>query len=349
MSRRPRRGHGRPTLDDVAQAAGVTRITVSRYFHSPDKLAPETAARVRAAVEEVGYVPNAQAGQLASGRSRIIAALVPNLGYSIFAETIQGLSEGLMDSGYELMLMPTAYSLEREERQLRTLMAWSPSALVLTGRRHSSAAEQLLKSLRAQGTPMVEIWDRPDAQPEADAPARIGFDHQAIGMRMAQYLLELGHRHLGYVDNPVAEDYRARERRAGFAAAVARAGARLDEVQAPPGDSFESGRWALQQLLARPPAPSAVAFANDLLAAGAWADLQALGSTPAQGPALLGFGDFPISRQLRPMLSTVHTPNVEIGRSAALSLLAALQEGGVPAGLVLGCEVVERGSTPRLS
>jgi len=347
MSRRPRRGHGRPTLDDVAQAAGVTRITVSRFFHSPDKLAPETAARVRAAVDEVGYVPNAQAGQLASGRSRVVAALVPNLGYSIFAETIQGLSEGLMDSGYELMLMPTAYSLEREERQLRALLAWSPSGLVLTGRRHSAAAEQLLNGLREQGTPVVEIWDRPEAQDEPDAPARIGFDHREIGMRMARHLLELGHRHLGYVDNPVAEDYRARERRAGFAAAAAQAGARLDEVQAPPGDSFDSGRWALQQLLARPPAPSAVAFANDLLAAGAWVDLQALGSSPSAGPALLGFGDFPISRQLRPMLSTVHTPNAEIGRSAARSLLAALQSGAAPEGQALACELVERGSTPR--
>lgn len=345
--RRARRGHGRPTLDDVAQAAGVTRITVSRYFRSPDKLSAQTTALVRAAVQQLGYVPNAQAGQLASGRSRIIAALVPSLGYSIFAETIQGLSEGLIDSGYELMLMPTAYSLEREEQQLRTLLAWSPSALVLTGRRHSPGCQQLLAALQAQATPVVEIWDRPGREDGPQASARIGFDHHHIGSRMAQCLLDLGHRHLGYVDSPVKEDYRARERLAGFAAAVRGAGGRVDQWVAPVGDGFDAGRLSLQQVLAQPVVPTALAFANDFLAAGAWVELQGLGARPGAGPAVLGFGDFPVSRQVRPMLSTVRTPNVEIGRAAAQTLLSAMQSGERPQGQNLACELLVRGSTPR--
>ena len=191
-SKRQRRGHGRPTLHDVAAEAGVTRITVSRYLRTPQLLAEETATRVREAIERIGYVPNQQAGQLASGRSRIVAALVPNLGHSVFAETVQGLSEGLAGSGYELMLMPTGYSLAREEQQLRSLLGWSPSALVVTGRKHTAGALQMLREAQAAGVPVVEIWDRPST---ATAPefALIGIDHRAIGALMADHLLALGH------------------------------------------------------------------------------------------------------------------------------------------------------------
>ena len=93
-ARRARRGHGRLTLDDVAQAAGVTKITVSRYLRESARVAPETAERIRHALAATGYVPNKQAGLLASGRGNVVAALVPNLSHSIFGETVQALAAG---------------------------------------------------------------------------------------------------------------------------------------------------------------------------------------------------------------------------------------------------------------
>ena len=80
---RHRRGHGRVTLADVAAVAGVTSITVSRYLRAPAMVAEPTATRIRAALAETGYVPHKQAGQLASGHSNMVAAIIPSIGYKL--------------------------------------------------------------------------------------------------------------------------------------------------------------------------------------------------------------------------------------------------------------------------
>lgn len=343
--RRARRGHGRATLQAVAELAGVTAITVSRYLRQPDVVAPPTAARIQDALRRTGYVPNRQAGQLASGRSRIVAALIPNLGHSIFAETLQGLSEGLQAGGHELLLASTDYSLEREEEQLRALLGWAPAALVVTGRRHSPGTDRLLRDAHRAGWPVIEIWDH---QPDAgDGFAQIGFDHGAVGRAMARHLLSIGRRALVYVDSGVAADFRAHERGAAFADEARRAGARVQLLQAGLGDPFDAGRAVFHGLprAGGRRAVDAVACSNDQLACGLLMEAQAHGLALPRELALLGFGDFPIGRQLRPALSTVRPPRYEIGRAAADALLESLASGRPPASRELPWQLIERGST----
>lgn len=343
--RRIRRGHGRPTLRDVADAAGVTRITVSRFIREPERVAEETAARIRQAIEQTGYVPNHQAGQLASGASRLVAALIPNVGHSIFAETIQGLTDGLRDSGHELLLMATGYSLEREESQLRALLGWAPGALIVTGRQHTPAAQRMLREAQASGTPVIEIWDHAPSTARSSGFAQIGFDHGAIGRLMARHLLDQGHTSLAYVDSGVAEDYRAHERGEGFVAEARAAGVAVKLLRANVGEAYDAGRQVVVDLEARADRVSAAAFANDHLASGALMEAVARGIAVPGELALLGFGDFPIGRQLTPGLSTVRPPRSEIGREAALAALAAMKDNVEPTGRVMVCELVARGST----
>lgn len=346
--KRQRRGHGRPTLHDVADAADVTRITVSRFMRMPELVAEETAQRIREAIEQIGYVPNRQAGQLASGHSRLVAALIPNVGHSIFAETIQGLAEGLHGSGHELLLLSSGYSLEREEQQLRALVGWSPGALIVTGRRHTPEALRLLKAAQNNGAPVIEMWDHPEtAAAQHEDFAQIGFDHFAVGRMMAAHLLDQGHRSLAYVDSGVAEDYRAHERGEGFAREARRRRARVVVLRARPGDAFDAGREVLPRLLEHAGPVTAAAFANDHLACGALLQAQALQVPVPQRIALLGFGDFPIGRQLRPAISTVRPPTAEIGRATADALLASIASGEAPESKVLACELLPRDSTFR--
>lgn len=345
-SKRARRGHGRPTLHDVAHAAGVTRITVSRFFREPVLVAEETAARIRDAVLQTGYVPNKQAGQLASGHSHMVAALIPNIGHSIFAETIQGLSEGLRNTGHELLLASTGYSMEREEAQLRALIGWAPGALIVTGHHHSPAAERLLREAQASGTPVIEIWDRSPARGDANDFAQIGFSHDVVGRAMARHLLDLGHRSLAYVDSGVTEDFRAHERGEGFVAEVRAAGARVKVVRAGVGDAFDSGRLVLAVLRAAArPAITAAAFANDHLACGTLMQAQSTGVRVPNQLALLGFGDFPLGRQMRPSLSTVRPPSTEIGRAAAEAALRAIANKTEVVSRTLEWELIARHST----
>lgn len=324
-----RRSSGRSTMHDVAAAAGVTAITVSRFLREPGKVAPETAERIRQAMAAQAYVPNKSAGLLASGRSRMVAAIVPSLANSVFSETVQGLADGLQEAGLELLLASSGYSQQREEEQIRAVLGWSPDALVVTGRHHSRAALALLRQAVAGGTPIVEVWDH---RPRAEF-LQVGFDHAEVGRAMAEHLLGQGPGRLVYVDTGVAADFRAHERGQAFVKAAAAAGVRAEVFSAPPGDPVDAGRAALVALLpagapGRGGTRLALACANDHLACGAWLEAQARGiAVPAQ-LALLGFGDFTLSRQLGTGISTVQPPRYGIGREAAALVLRAMQQGG---------------------
>jgi LacI family gluconate utilization system Gnt-I transcriptional repressor len=330
----------------VAALAGVTRITVSRYLREPNKVAPETAEKIRDAVASVGYVPNMHAGNLSSGRSKVVAALIPGINQSVFADTVQGLSDGLAGTGFELLLTTTGYDVHREEAQLRALIGWAPAAVVVTGRDHTPATLRLLADAQNSGTPVVAIWD--DRQPEGASIefACIGFQHEAVGRAMARRLLQRGHRHLGFIQSHALSDSRAEERAAAFADELMRSGANITLLRAGPGDQLEAGRQAVAALLAPTNPPiTAAAFANDNLACGALLECTANGIPVPERISLLGFGDLPIGRQLSPDLSTVKLPRVEIGTAAAQSLLQALRNDRAPQGAVLPWEILERRST----
>ena len=335
-------------MADVAAAAGVTKITVSRYLRQPAKVAAGTAAAIDKALAATGYLPNKQAGALAGvGGAGIVAALIPSIANSIFAETVQGLADGLAGSGHELLLASTAYSVEREEAQLRALLGWFPSAVVVTGRRHTDAARALLAQARARGTPVIEIWDHDAGAGPADAPTRIGFDHAEVGRAMAAHLVERGHKSLAYVDSGVAEDFRAHERGEGFMAEAKRLKVAARLVAAPGTEAIGAGRQALAALLDTKgkPTVAAAAFANDHLACGALLEARARKLDVPKQLALLGFGDFAIGRELTPALSSVQVPRYEIGRAAAAALRQALATGERTADVALPWTLVARAST----
>jgi LacI family gluconate utilization system Gnt-I transcriptional repressor len=336
------------TLKEVALAAGVTPITVSRFLREPAVVAADTARRIRAALVQTGYVPNKQAGLLASGVSKVVAVFLPNLANSIFAETAQGLSDGLQAAGFELLIASTGYSLAREEHQLRTLLGWHPAALVVTGRRHSPGAHKLLAHAQAAGTPVIEIWDHHPPEPGGRGASftQIGFNHEDVGRAMAEHLLRAGHHVLAYIDSGVAEDYRAHERGMAFSAAARAAGAAVTVIRAPGGDAFDAGRQVLGDLVrAGPPKITAAAFANDHFACGALLEAVRRKVDVPRRMALLGFGDFAVSRQLTPAMSSVQLPRHAIGTETARSLLDALKHGVPAVSANLAWALVVRGST----
>ncbi len=126
-----------PTLIDVARVAGVSPITVSRTLGRPEAVAPATRRRVLEAVRATAYVPNLAAGSLASSRSRLVAIFLPTIANSIFADTVQALTERLAVAGYQTLLGLTGYSAEQEEHLLEAVLGRRPDGIVLTGTEHS--------------------------------------------------------------------------------------------------------------------------------------------------------------------------------------------------------------------
>ena len=215
----------------------------------------------------------------------------------------------------------TNYSLEREEEQLRAVMGWAPAALVVTGLRHTAGAMTLLRQAQANGTPVIEIWEKDPVEVEF---IQIGFNHRSAGQVMAQHLLDCGHTDLVYVDSGVEEDFRAHERGEGFAQTAELAGATVRIIKADRGEPMAAGRKALLGLTSGP-LPHGMAFANDHLAAGAWFQAQDAGIRVPQDLALLGFGDFPIAGQLGGGISTLAAPRYAIGQNAGLKILSDLE------------------------
>ena len=318
----------------------------------PQSVSAKTAQRIAHALAESAYRPNKQAGLLASGRSQIVAAIIPNLGNSIFAETIQGISDTLHGHGLELLLASTNYSLEREEEQIRAVLGWAPAALIVTGRTHSAGALALMRQAKATGMPVVEMWDQSATRSEAEF-AQVGFNHTAVGRLMAMHLLARGFQSLVYIDSSVAQDFRAHARGEGFVQTGRARGAQVQLVQAGAGqglsndhptttEPMQAGRLAMRSLLAaQQSAPRAVAFANDQLCAGAFLEATERGIRIPQDWAFLGFGDFPISRELglnadtgQRGFSTVQVQRSKIGIHSAEAVLRAL-------GLSAGSDVAQ--------
>ena len=195
-----------PTLSAVARLAGVSSITVSRVVRLPELVAPETRTRVEAAMRELGYVPNQIAGALAGARTKSVGVLVPTIANSIFADTVQGLSDELEPLGYAVILAQSRYDAAREDRMLSALLSRRPEAIIMVG---SPATEEGARLLRRAGIPVVETWELPSAPIDAVA----GFDNYAAGVAVAQHLLSQGRKRFAFIGG---DDPRATRRWNGF-------------------------------------------------------------------------------------------------------------------------------------
>lgn len=297
-------------------------MTVSRMLREPHRVTVETAARINAALKQTGYAPNKSAGLLASGRSRIVAAIVPNIANSIFAETIQGLTDALQADGYELLLAATGYSMVREEDQIRALLGWAPAALIVTGRHHTQTAVAMMRRAVAEGIPVIEMWDQSVSATEF---IQVGFNHGKAGRAMLDHLVRCGYRDVVYVGSGVVGDLRARERQQGFLAAARKARVRARLVTAPAEEPMAAGRKVLQQLVSQSGLPGAMAFSNDLFAAGACLQALEQGIDIPGRLGIMGFGDMTIAAQVAGGISTLAVPRFGIGFRAGECVLTQIR------------------------
>src|ERR1700751_4031650 len=237
-----------PTLSAVAERAGVSAITVSRVVRLPDMVAPQTRPKVEAAMRELGYVPNQLAVGLARARTRSIGVLVPTIANSIFADTVQGLSDELEPLGYAVILAQSRYDPAREDRMLSALLSRRPEAIIMVG---SPATEDGARLLRRSGIPIVETWELPPAPLDAVA----GFDNFAAGLAVATHLIAQRRKSLAFIGG---DDPRATRRWKGFNDVALRAG-----LAAPRRLILERNASGSLVALAELPGVDAVFAAND--------------------------------------------------------------------------------------
>jgi len=328
---------GSVTLDDVAKLAGVSPITVSRALNHPDKVAAKTLEKVNKAIAITGYVPNMLAGALASNRSRLIAAIVPSIANSVYAETIKFFSEKMRDAGYQVLLGESGYSEEQEESLLATILRSRPDGVFLTGINHSFQTKKLLL---AAGIPVVETWDITPTPIDVV----VGFSHRRVGQAVAEYLVQRGFEKIGILS---AEDHRAQVRQQAFLDTL-KASGRTDVAisTVPVPTSFMAGRTGMAQLLDGGFMNGGIFCSSDTLAQGALTEVQVRGLSIPDQIALVGFGDQPYAAHTHPALTTIKFDRALIGQKSAEALLSHLNNEPIQQKVVdVGFQLIERKTT----
>ena len=326
-------------LSDVARLAKVSTATVSRALTLPHKVKPLTLNRVQQAVQTLGYVAHGAARALASRRTRTIGAVIPTIDNAIFANTVHALQKTLDEAGYMLLLASHEFDAEIEVRATRALIERGVDGMVLLGTTHPPSVFQII---RAHHIPYVLTW----ALDESGRHPCIGFNSRTAAIRLADYLLDLGHSEFAMISGITANNERAKERRDGVREAIAARGARLPAariVEKP--FTLSAGREGLREVMTGRQLPTAVICGNDVLAIGAMAECNALGIAVPQQVSVTGFDDMEIASLMTPGLTTMHFPTTELGTYAARHLLSRLAGKSVDPLRELPVELIVRGTT----
>ncbi len=330
------------TMRDVARAAGVSRMTVSRALKENSPVSQETRDRILKVVREMNYVPDQMAGSLTTKRSGFVAVLVPSLNNLHFAETVQALTEELEGIGQQILLGYTDYSAEREEQLVETMLRRRPEAIVLSFDGHSDRTVQLLSDANV---PVIELWERP----ENPIGRTIGFSNREAAAEMTRALIGMGYRNIAFLAEDDDDWTRGAARRAGFIEAMEAAGLSARRVLrlGKPPLSIEDGAAAAPVLLRDYPDTDCVFCVSDAPAFGMLSALTSMGKSVPDDIGVAGFGNFEVSRFSTPAITTVKVDPKRIGRATGQMLAQLLVGEGevIPEHVAVTAELSFRGST----
>ncbi|WP_213453838.1 LacI family DNA-binding transcriptional regulator [Rhizomonospora bruguierae] len=331
---------GRPTLEEVALRAGVSRATVSRVVNGSTTVAEPIRDAVLRAVEELGYVPNQAARSLVTQRTDSVALILPETPNRVFSDDqffpgiIRGVSQELEAVDKQLVLM-MAGSTASHGRVERYALARHVDGVLFAS---MHGIDPLPGTLARMGMPVV-CSGRPlgrDTVPYVDVD-HVGGVRTAVG-----HLIASGRRRIATIAGPL-DMVAGVDRLTGYREALAEAGLRCLVAS---GDfTRESGHTAMRQLLVDDPDLDAVFIASDLMAHGALRALKAAGRRIPEDVAVIGFDDIELARYTDPPLSTVRQPIVEIGRRIARQLLWLAAGEEVDREVILPTELILRDTT----
>lgn len=309
----------RITLNDIATLAGVTKMTVSRYLRTPEKVKSDTALRIASVIEELGYQPDPDNPTVSSNAIERIGVLVPSFNNQIFADLLSGVEAAASVQGYQTLVVNYDYDSQKEEEQIATVLAFNVKALLLTESVHSMRAEKYLRSARI---PIAEVMGL------TENPGRInvGFDNQRAGLDMTRMLLASGKQQIIYFGS--MSDVRDEQRYAGYCQAMAEAGLKPGRIS--PGKVSSVTIGAGMMTLARQmyPAMDGILCTNDDLAVGVLRECHASGIKVPEQLAIAGFHGLEIGQVTTPKLASVLTPRFEMGKVATEILIKKIK--GLP-------------------
>ncbi len=324
----------RPTVRDVAEVAGVSFKTVSRVINSEPGVRPETAARVMAAIRDLGFRPNVMAADFARGGSRNqIGLVIDDISNPFWAVLTRAIEDAAAARDRQVIIASSDFRPEREHRIIDSLVAQRLGGLLIVpvGEDHSYLAREM-----ELGTPIVFL-DRPQQKLQADT---ITLDDYGGARSATEHLLAHGHRRIALLAQSL-RIYTMRERFRGYRDSLSEAGIDIDPTLEATAETVEEARAATSRLLGSESPPTAIFCANNRMSVGA---VGALGQRRTR-VAVVGFDDIELAEALAVPLTVVRTDAAELGRKGAELLLRRMDGWAEsPQAIVLPTVLVPRGS-----
>jgi len=311
---------GKVTIIEIADAAGVSKSTVSLVLTGRGSVKPETRSHVLQAMDRLGYVYNRGAATLRNARSGIVGLVLNDLSNPFFAEFAIGVEKVLQLAGHVAFMANTAESTVRQEQVMRLMREHGAGGLILCPALDTRPAD--LDWARATGAAvLIAIRRLPGVDLGHVVPA-----NAAGGRRITSHLINLGHERLAYLGGMHAMVVR-QERHGGFLAAMEAAGRRIDpalNLESMP--TRDGGFSAMSAVLALPDRPTAVVCYNDVVAIGAMLAAARQGLVVGRDIAIVGFDDTSEARHVSPALTTIAVDPVGLGERAAAALLKQIDD-----------------------
>jgi LacI family transcriptional regulator len=309
------------TIEDVARAAGVSAMTVSRVINRGKNVRESTRAAVLEAIEQLSYSPNTAARSLAAGQATHIGLLYANPSAAYLAQFLIGALHAARSAGVHLVIESCESEDADEQAEVTRRFATSDvEGVVLPP--PLSESQPIMAELDAMGIPVVTVAM---GAPREDS-LNVRIDDHAAAMEMTRHLLDLGHRRIGFIKghpNHIASHDRYR----GFCDALSGAGIEADKAPVEQGYfSYRSGLTAGERLLARADRPTAIFASNDDMAA------HRMGLVVPDDVSIVGFDDTALATSVWPELTTVKQPIAAMAEAALELLIADLRSrrGGTP-------------------
>ena len=318
------------TIKDVAKLAGVSFKTVSRVINNEDSVKPDTVARVRDAINQLGYQPNNAARSLAGTRAYALGFIYNNPNAYYVIDMQRGILDECQEKGYELLIHPCEADNAQVVDEIAKLVRRSQlSGLIICP--PLSENSELMDELAELDIQFIRVVSGSDESTQ-HTPCVFIHDREAA-FEITDNLIQMGHKKIAFISGE--KDHNSTlERLAGYRQAMQQAGLSIEpEWEVDGRYAFDSGVSGAQQLLACPHPPTAIFGCNDEIAAGALFAARLAGvNVPAQ-LSIAGFEDSPFSRQTLPKLTTAAQPTRQIARQAASSLIRNIgvsrgQKGG---------------------
>ena len=327
------------TIRDVAERAGVSTTTVSHVVNGTRKVDPDTAARVSAAIDDLGYRPNALARSMRRGRTHTVGIVIPDIANPFFGDLARSLEDHMFEAGYSAIICNSDGDERKEVRYLDVLLSKKVDGLLLIA---ASQPSEGLRQLVESGPPTIvvdrELGDLPVSQ--------VMVQNELGGYLAGRHLLELGHRDIGVIAGPGGLGTSAR-RLEGFERALHEAGVEIDKERIFRGDfRAASGRAAMDSWLLRGLPPTAVFAENDLMAVGALSSAHAADLDVPGDISVVGFDGIPFGADVTPPLTTVAQNTDDVAAAAVEMLFERLRDGdAAPRRIELPVSLVVRGSS----